>query len=69
MLDQMRRPSCKHARKSLHHPDRPIRRSQQVIAPPANAATTSRPSPGANPNKSLLHRIGIGGLRETARNR
>jgi hypothetical protein len=29
MLDQMRRPSCKHARKSLHHPDRSIRRSQQ----------------------------------------
>jgi ABC-type uncharacterized transport system substrate-binding protein len=34
-----------------------------VIAPPPNAATTSRPSTGANPNKSALHSVGIFGLR------
>jgi hypothetical protein len=34
-------------------------------APPSNAATTSRPSTRANPNKSGLHSVGIGALRES----
>jgi hypothetical protein len=63
MVDQMRPPLVVEAhRKSLHHHDRLIRRTNrsaqasEVIAPASNAATTSRPSAGENPNKSLLHR-------------
>jgi hypothetical protein len=50
MLDQVLAPLIvKAGRKPLHHADRPIGRPQQqrpaseVIAPPSNAATTSRP--------------------------
>jgi hypothetical protein len=38
------------------------------MAPPSNAATTSRPSTVANPNKSRLHSVGIGALRESVGN-
>jgi hypothetical protein len=71
MLDQVVAPHVMKARrKPLRHPDRPIRRPQQqpasdVIAPPSTAATTARPSTGANPNKSALHSVGIGALRES----
>ena len=43
---------------ALDQPDRPVGRAQQqragirVIAPPSNAATTARPSTGANSNSS-----------------
>jgi hypothetical protein len=63
-------PGAQHA---IHHPDGPIRRAQQqrsgieVIAPPSNAATTSRPSTGANPNKSGRHSVSIEALRESTK--
>jgi hypothetical protein len=50
----------KAARESARQTDRTIRRAQkqrasiEVIAPPSNAATTSHPSTGANPNKSVV---------------
>ena len=76
MLDQLRAPLVVKARgEPIHHPDRPIRRAQQQRPgirgdrPASNAATTSRPSTGANPNKSRLHSVGIGALRESTRNR
>jgi hypothetical protein len=36
--------------------------ASEVLAPPSNAATTARPSTGANPNRSALHSVGIGEL-------
>src|SRR5207253_7775303 len=34
--------------------------ASEVIMPPSKAATTARPSTGANPNKSALHSVRIG---------
>ena len=74
MFDIARVPFVLEARReSLHHPDRPVRRTQKecaasdVIAPPSNAATTSRPSTGANPRESLLYSVCIGALRESSK--
>jgi hypothetical protein len=44
-----------------------LRRFAEVIAPPSNAAATSRSSMGAKLNKSLLS-VGIGALREIVKN-
>ena len=70
-LARMRLPLVVKARpKSLHHRDRhpsPPNKSapaSEVIAPPSNAATTSRPSTGVKPKKCLLHSVGIAALRE-----
>src|SRR5258708_4617958 len=42
--------------------------ASEVIMPASNAATTSRPSTGSNPNKSGIHSVGIGALRDSAKN-
>src|SRR5258706_5847777 len=42
--------------------------ASDVTMPASNAATTSRPSTGSNPNKSGIHSVGIGALRDSARN-
>src|SRR5260370_17281935 len=42
--------------------------ASDVTMPASNAATTSRPSTGSNPNKSGIHSVGIGTLRDSARN-
>src|SRR5262245_50937213 len=41
--------------------------ASEVIAPASKAATTSRPSTGANPNNSGLHSVGIGALCKSSR--
>ena len=41
--------------------------ASEVIAPASNAATTSRPSTGANPNNSGLHSVGIRALRKSSK--
>src|SRR5215472_1391519 len=51
-----------------HHPNRTIRLAQEQRAP-SKAATTSRPSTGANPNKSGVHSVCIGGLLESPESR
>src|SRR5215831_18233272 len=43
--------------------------ASEVIAPPSNAATTSHPSTGANPNKSVVQYIGIGASLESLESR
>src|SRR6266478_1092488 len=42
--------------------------ASDVTMPASNAATTSRPSTDSNPNKSGIHSVGIGALRDSARN-
>ena len=73
VLDQLRRrASLKQPAKRSIQPDRPIGRPQQQRAgirrdpPPSKAATTARPSTGANSNNSALHSVGIGALLESA---
>jgi hypothetical protein len=62
MLHQFRHRRVDEARsKPLGQPNRPVRLAQQqcgVIAPPSNAATTWRPSTGANSNSLGLHSVG-----------
>ena len=72
MLDQMLAACVVEARgKPLRQLDRAIcrpkkqRPASEVIAPPSNPPTTSRPSTAANPNKSALHSVGIGALLES----
>src|SRR5262245_4849494 len=39
--------------------------ASEVTGPASNAATTLRPSTGANSKRSALHSVGIGALRES----
>src|SRR5271169_5662080 len=63
---------------NANRPTRPIARSaapssnapaSDVIAPPSNEATTSRPSTRAKPNKSAVHSVSIGASPWTRANR